>query len=208
MTMQRAVKRSMSIRRALEWAFGDECARIELDEVGESSGGQRPGVDTIYVLMQRGALGCKVDGGGVSYPAAEADMIASAVAALPESHGGRKMAMQIAELARAGRAPDWMRDAKPKCVPREWRNSKHGWRASVTQGREVVTVYRGRRSVRTEDYCEVIYTPTWGQIAAARRNYLAWYGALLWLRAELAGLKILTSITLTQSMPQLEPWRH
>ena len=48
-------KRDMSIKRALEWAFGDECARIELDEVAESSGGVRPGVDMIHVLMQRGA---------------------------------------------------------------------------------------------------------------------------------------------------------
>ena len=201
-------KRDMSIKRALEWAFGDECARIELDEVAESSGGVRPGVDMIHVLMQRGALGCQIDGGGVSHPAWEADVIASTVASLPDSHGGRRMAMQIADLARAGRAPDWMRDATPRCVPREWRNSKHGWRASVEVGREVVTVYRGRRTVRTEDYCPVTYLPTASQIAAARRNYLQWWGALLRLRAELTGLNILTSITLTQSMPPLEPWRH
>ena len=116
--------------------------------------------------------------------------------------------MQIADLARAGRTPDWMRDARPRCVPREWRNSKHGWRASVEVGREVVTVYRGRRTVRTEDYCPVTYLPTASQIAAARRNYLQWWGTLLWLRAELTGLDILTSITLTQSMPPLEPWRQ
>ena len=153
-------KRDMSIRRALEWAFGDECARIELDEVAESSGGVRPGVDMIHVLMQRGALGCQIDGGGSSLPAWEADVIASTVASLPDTHGGRRMAMQIADLARAGRAPDWMRDATPRCVPREWRNSKHGRRASVEVGREVVTVYRGRRTVRTEDYCPVTYIKT------------------------------------------------
>ena len=45
---QISAKRDMSIKRALEWAFGDECARIEHDEVAESSGGVRPGVDMIH----------------------------------------------------------------------------------------------------------------------------------------------------------------
>ena len=51
-------KRDMSIKRALEWAFGDECARIELDEVAESSGGVRPGVD---LAAKRAALHQDVD---------------------------------------------------------------------------------------------------------------------------------------------------
>lgn len=211
MTYQAAHKgivREMSIQRALEWAFRDECAQMHNDEVLESSGGVRDGVDTIYVLMQRGALGCKVDGGGSSSPAWDAEIIASTVASLPINYGGKRMAIQIAELARAGSEPDWMRGAQTRCVPVEWRNSKHGPHAKTEVVRTIEYVWRGRKMKRQDMACPVTYYPTATQIAARRRNYLSWYGALLWIRQELQTLNILSQVALTDAMPQLSPWRH
>ncbi|MFH5773577.1 hypothetical protein ACHFJ0_04940 [Paracoccus sp. NGMCC 1.201697] len=200
--------REMSIQRALEWAFRDECAQMDMDELHTSSGGVRGGVDTIWVLMQRGVLGTKVDGGGSSTPAWDAEIIASTVASLPVSHGGRGMAVQIASLARAGAEPDWMRDAKPRCVPVEWRNTKHGAFARTEIIRTIETVHRGRRMKRHEVACPVTYRPTQAQIAACRRNYLDWWGALLWLQGEMNALGILSRIQLTNAMPPLSPWRN
>ena len=202
----KAPKRAMSIRRALEWAFGDELAVIESDELTESAGSARIGFDPIQVMIERGALGCKVDGGGRSHPAWDAEIIASAVGNLPEEWGGKRMAHQIAEMARAGVTPDHMTDAKPRCVPVEWRNNKHGKYARIEIYRTIETVHRGRRTKRHEEWCPVTYSPTQGQIAAARRNYLAWYGALLWVRGELASLGILSRIEITTAMPPMQPW--
>ena len=200
--------RQMSIQRALEWAFRDECAQLDLDELHTSSGGVLGGVDTIWIMMQRGQLGTKVDGGGKSAPAWDAEIIASTVGSLPTSYGGKGMAMQIAQLARAGAEPDWMRDARVKCVPVEWRNSKHGWFAKTEIVRTVEIVHRGRRLKRHEVACPVTYTPTAAQISARRRNYLDWWGALLWLQGELHALNILGSIEVTKAMPPLSPWRN
>ena len=56
------VKRALGVQAALEWAFRVEKARLELPppkDVSEESFDFR----LEYVLLQRAALGCKVDGG-------------------------------------------------------------------------------------------------------------------------------------------------
>ena len=56
------IKRALGVQAALEWAFRVEKAQLELpppkDVVEEGFG-----FGLEYVLMQRAALGCKVDGG-------------------------------------------------------------------------------------------------------------------------------------------------
>ena len=58
----RRTKRALGVQAALEWAFRVEKAQLELpppeDVVEEGFG-----FGLEYVLMQRAALGCKVDGG-------------------------------------------------------------------------------------------------------------------------------------------------
>jgi len=61
--MQGRPKRTMTAQQALEWAFGKEQAQLELPERPDPDLGQRQGFGLEYVLMQRAALGCKVDGG-------------------------------------------------------------------------------------------------------------------------------------------------
>lgn len=73
-----------------------------------------------YVLLQRAALGCKIDGGQYKiggYTHEDAEVIAATVAGTPDSLGGKRMAIRVAELARAGLTPDWMPGAVPRCVP-------------------------------------------------------------------------------------------
>jgi hypothetical protein len=125
------VKRALGVQAALEWAFRVEKAQLELpppEDVSEEGFGF--GLE--YVRMQRAALGCKVDGGQHkmgSHTHADAEIIAAIVGGMPDSLGGIRMAIRVAELARAGLTPDWMPRAVPRCVPVETRRNQHGERA-------------------------------------------------------------------------------
>ncbi|MEL5878936.1 hypothetical protein [Cereibacter sphaeroides] len=200
-------RREMSIERALVWAFQTECASVDFAEEAAPDSYRRA-ISSAWLVAQRGAIGCRIDGGGHSLPADDAEMIASAVAALPPEHGGRGMAVKIAALARAGLRPDWMPGARPRCVPRDWRRSKHGMFARIEVVDEIVTVHRGRRVVRPVEACPVTYAPSHAQIAAARREWLTWWGALLHLGHELRTLDILSTVQLTADMPPMSPWRE
>ncbi|CAM3092718.1 hypothetical protein PANO111632_02700 [Paracoccus nototheniae] len=208
--------REMPIQRALEWAFRDECARLQFDEMGETSGAARMNVDSVWLMMQRGHVGCQVDGGGSSDPAWDAEIIASAVATIPAEHGGREMAVLVAELARAGGAPDYMKDASLGYHPGDVTQNRYGWTAKTEDSARLgsrgwpASERKGRKGRIMKEpvlYCPVYVFPTAMQISRARRQYLAWYGALLWLRAELVGLGILSRVVLTGAMPPLHPWR-
>jgi len=197
-------RRAMSVVQALEWAFAVEHAQLDF-EGDQAPEGYGCGVSTVWVIMQRGNLGCDIDGGGRSSPASDADIIAAAVAALPTEHGGRGMAVQIAEYARAGRVPDWMPDARPRVVPVDWRETKHGRFARTEVVERISYRHRGRLLSRDVLCCPVRIVPTASQIAAARRNYLNWCGAILHLQWWLSGA--LDGIDLTGDLPALTPWR-
>lgn len=194
-------KRLMPIRGALEWAFGAEHARLDFDDLG-----YRDQVSTLWVMIQRGALGCRVDGGGRSLPADDAEIIAGAVAALPEAQGGRFMAVRVAEFAAGCRAPDWMPGAMPRCVPKGWRTTKHGTFAETESAGVESYSYRGRMRKAERSICPVHYRPTWSQIHCARRLWLDWWGALLHLQVELRTVGRLGSIELSDAMPPMTPW--
>lgn len=111
-------RRAMPVQAALEWAFRIEKAQLELPprEADEPAG--RFGLE--YVLLQQAMLGCRVDGGQFKTSSAthpDAEVIAATVAGLPDSLGGKRMALQVTELARAGLTPEWMPGAVPRCVP-------------------------------------------------------------------------------------------
>ena len=114
MTLQRPIlnrggrtKRALGVQAALEWAFRIEKAQLELPPPKDVSE-EGFGFGLEYVLLQRAALGCKVDGGQHkmgSYTHPDAEVIAACVAGLPDSLGGIRMAIRVAELARAGLTP-------------------------------------------------------------------------------------------------------
>lgn len=200
------VRQNISIQRLLEWAFADECASIDFEDEGTLAQGYGQ-VGNAYRMAQRGLLGCKIDGGGRSYPDHDADIVASAVAVLPEGCGGRRMAVQLAELARARSVPEAYVGAVTRCEPVGWRENQHGRRA-VTETLGQVADCSGRKVKRHDiRVCPVMFRPAADQIAAARRNYLQWWSALLELRVCLQIHNDMSRWNVTHELPARTPWK-
>lgn len=197
-----AARREMSVLQALEWAFAVEKVSLDFDDLPEF----HVGVDTIWCLMQRGHLGCRVDGGGRSAAHADAEVIASFVAALPEGQGGRGMAAAIADMARAGRMPRLLDAEERRCMPVATRSTKHGVFGVTERVGVAVTVFRGRRVEHEVLACPVTYTCTLADVMAARRFWMRWRGALAHLRHELATVGGLGTVALTGELPPQAPW--
>lgn len=202
-------KRSMSVQQALEWAFRVEHAQLELPEPPDLERGHGFGFGLEYVLLQRAILGCKVDGGQYkigSYTHEDAEVISATVGGMPDSLGGKRMSIRVAELARAGLTPDWMPGAVPRCVPVDMKRNRHGDRAiSVVVGTEHILVKGAWRSVEVRA-CPVMFRPHPEQIAAARRGYYDWWQALGWVREGLIEGGMLREVEVTGAMPKARPW--
>ena len=56
-------KRALGVQQILEWAFRIEKAQLELPEPPNPERGEGFGFGLEYVLLQRAALGCQIDGG-------------------------------------------------------------------------------------------------------------------------------------------------
>lgn len=197
-------KRQLSVVKALEWAFAVEQVSIEFDEVNPDA--YTVGCDPIWRMMRQAELGCRVQGGGVSPRADDAEVIASIVARLPVAQGGKGMALQVAHHARACSVPDAMMDAVPKVLPKGWFTNRYGTTAQTEVVGEVEVLHRGRKTKHPLIACPIRYTPSAAQIVSARRGYLDWWGALVHLRYELATCG-LSTIEVTKDMPPLTPWR-
>ena len=138
-------------------------------------------------------------------------MIAATVARIPDSLGGKRMAIRVAELARAGLTPDWMPGAVPRCVPTIVKQNQHGTHAgTIVVGTERVRV-RGpsvRATWKTIDIlaCPVTFSPHPHQIASARRSYDDWWQALGWVCEGLIAGGMLREVEVTGAMPKAGPW--
>jgi len=198
----------MGVQAALEWAFRIEKAQLELPPPKDVTE-EGFGFGLEYVLLQRAALGCKIDGGQHKiggYTHEDAEVIAATVAGIPDTLGGKRMAIWVAELARAGLTPDWMPGAVPRCVPVEIKRNRHGDRAvSVVVGTERVLVRGKWRSVEVRA-CPVTFRPDARQIEAARRGYEGWWQALGWIREGLSAGGMLREVEVTEAMPKYDPW--
>ncbi|QCO55521.1 hypothetical protein EOK75_07010 [Pseudorhodobacter turbinis] len=216
MTLQRPInsrgartKRALGVQAVLEWAFRVEKAQLELP-VRKDVSDEGFGFGLEYVLLQRAALGCKVDGGQHkigSYTHADAEVVAATVAGMPERLGGIRMAISVAELARAGITPDWMPSVVPRCVPMETKSNQHGERATtIVVGTERVLTRGKWRTVKVLA-CPVTWRPHPEQIASARRGYEDWWEALDWVRDGLVVGGMLREVEVTTAMPKLRPWK-
>lgn len=201
-------KRALGIQAVLEWAFRVEKAQLELPPPA-NIGEEASGFGLEYVLIQRARLGCQVDGGRYkmgSYTHEDAEVVAATLAGLPNALGGKRMAIRMADLARAGLSPDWMPGAVPRCVPVETRRNQHGERART----EVVGIervlYRGRWRTVEVLACPVTWRPHPEQIAGARRAYVDWWQALGWVRDGLKDGLMLREVVVTAAMPKVRPW--
>jgi hypothetical protein len=202
-------KRSMHVQRALEWAFGTEKAELELPDRPDPERGIGFGFGLEFVLLQRAALGCQIDGGQYKlgrHTHADAEVIAATVAGMPDSLGGKRMAIRVAELARAGMTPDWMPGVVPRCVPMETKNNQHGERATtIVVGTERVKT-RGKWRTVELLACPITWRPHPEQIASARRGYEEWWHALDWVRDGLLSGGMLREVEVTGAMPKVQPW--
>jgi hypothetical protein len=206
----RRAKRNMSIQQALEWTFRVEKAQLELPEP-EDNGAEPRSFGLEYVLIQRAALGTAIDGGRYkigSYTHPDAEVIAAIVAGLPDHLGGKRMAIRVTELARAGMTPDWMPSAVPKCVPQDVRENQHGAKAvTIVVGTESVWS-RGKWRTVEVLACPVIWRPHPEQIEAARRAYHEWWLALAYLRDGLQAAGLLREVEVAGVMPKCRPWEQ
>jgi hypothetical protein len=202
-------QRRMSVQHALEWAFRIEHAQLELPEPTDPERGHGFGFGLEYVLLQRAILGCKIDGGQHKlggYTHEDAEVIAATVAGMPDNLGGKRMAIRVAELARAGLTPDWMPAAVPRCVPVDMKRNQHGERAStVVVGTERI-LSRGKWRTVEVLACPVTFSPHPEQIEAARRAYDDWWRALGWIRDGLIAGGMLREIVLIGGLPKAQPW--
>ena len=204
------VKRAMGVHQALEWAFRIEKAQLELPERPDPERIQGFGFGLEYVLLQRAALGCQVDGGRYKlggYTHEDAEVIAATVAGMPDSLGGKRMAIRMAELARAGLTPDWMPGAVPRCGPVDVKRNQHGARAmTIVIGTERV-LSRGKWRTVEVLACPVTFSPHPQQIEGARRAYDDWWRALIWIREGLIEGRMLREVEVTAMTPKGRPWQ-
>jgi len=202
------VKRALGVQAAIEWAFLVEQAQLELPPPKNVSE-EGFGFGLEYVLLQRAALGCKVDGGQHkmgSYTHAHAEVIAATVAGMPDNLGGIRMAISVAELARAGITPNWMPGAVPRCVPVDLKRNRHGDRAvSVFVGTERVLVTGKWRLIEVRA-CPVTWQPHPEQITSARRGYEDWWQPLAWVRDGVVAGRMLREMEVPAVMPKVRPW--
>ena len=198
------VKRALGVQAILEWVFRVEKALLEMLQRRDIDG-EGFGLGLEYVLIQRARLGCKVDGGGhksQSYTHEDAEIVAATLAGMPDSLGGKRMAIYVAELARAGMSPDWLSGVVPRCVPVESKSNQHGERSTtVVVGIERV-LHRGRwRSIEVLA-CPVTWQPHPEQIASARRGYDDWWQALDCVRDGPVVGGMVREVEVTAAMPK------
>ncbi|WP_216647016.1 hypothetical protein [Roseovarius sp. THAF27] len=208
-----AGKELISIRSLLEWAFAVEHAQLEYDDLRDTgivreyaARSQTANVCDMLAIGKDGArgIGVRVDATpGRSYPHEDADLVAAMVKiALPW-----RLATMVAELARAGRTPDWGQDMRPRVEPREWRNTRHGAYAKTEKMGVVQYVSRGRVRAAPLMACPIVYRDTAQEIARVRRGYLEWWSALLSVRCALANNEM-RRFALTETMPCQRPWQN
>ena len=202
----------MGVWPALCWAFGTECAQMDADELGATSGGLRRAMSPEAVLEQRFMLGnVRIDTSpGRSEPPEDAQVTASVVRAQLRWDD----AVLMADRARAGQAPDAMVGVVQRLRPEHWTHGRggpvgkaadaaelgeEGWRPIPRRNRKGFLV----RDVVRYTPCKLL--PSSPIIAGARRAYLDWWGNLLTLQVAIrsAGLR---RFVVSGEMPPITPW--
>ena len=201
-------KKQVSIRQLVEWAFQREFAQVDFDSVDRFGSVAQASFGMEYLLLECARVGCSIDGGGRSDPHHDAELVAAALSVLPVARGGRGMAVQIAELARAGMVPDCKLDERFRVEPVGSRLSKHGIFAKT----ELVGIekyrFRGRVCEFKSFCCPIRYRGNASEVASARRNYLGWWAALDELRYTFQAGRDLIANEVTDAMPPMMPWKN
>lgn len=205
-------RREVGVWPLIVWAFKRECAQLDFDDDRASQSQGYGYASGTAIIARHEQLGCRIDGGGRSEPHPDADLVASALAVLPEGCGGRQMAVMIAEHARADTMPDWHVDTVIE--PVRWDKNPHGFYAmtadAVAAGLADPAWRTRRNGARVQvdiRYCPVVIRGDVREVAAKRRTYLLWWSALLEIRTCLQLGGDLSAWTVTNDMPVQQPWR-
>ncbi|QIZ79063.1 hypothetical protein [Thalassovita gelatinovora] len=194
-------KEMVGIKALLEWAFAVEKADLSVTMDHSELGGYGYASSTA-AIMRHEQLGCRIDGGGKSDPHPDAE----AVADMLVNCASWSMAIRVAELSRAGRVPEWDL-GQQRLQPRAWSKRNHlGQHGKTEVCRVVEYVQRGRQRRREDLWVPCCWVPSHCQIAAARRDYLDWWGALLELSSALNGYNF-DKFHLIDRMPPMTPWK-
>lgn len=210
-------KQRLGVRALLHWTFGRECASIDMPPRPDEEQGTGFGME--YVLIQRAKLGgIKIDTSvGTSSPHEDAEAVAAIVSGLLPQFGGLRMALTIAELARADRLPDCYAGERPRLGPKVWGENQHGRFGQAVVLREYEQVFeqphprhpqhmiRRRRSVK-EEWVPCIWQPSLESIESARRDYERWWRAIDEIRENLRVARVLRCYEVTDAMPPRKPW--
>lgn len=196
----------ISIKALLEWAFAVECASLDYDEVGESSGRGFASAGMEARIGEILQLNARVDTSfGRSLPHHDAEIVATVLRNSVSQFGH---ATWVAGLARAQAVPKWDL-GMPRLRPADWadRGPLAGQRAK-SEVLEVVSYRSPRRGVvrREVRWTPCVWIPSPAQIGAARRAYLLWWGILLEISAVLKTAQF-ERFSVTDHMPPMTPWK-
>ncbi len=200
-------KTRIAIWDLIQWAFQCEMAGLNFDELEGVLFGAGY-VSSTFRIMQHEQLGCSIDGGGRSACHPDADTVVQFLAVLPGVYGGRRMALRIAELARAGQVPDPMAGAKPKIEPKEWARNPHGQYAKTEFAAHYYVTGRGGRRLKEFRLCPIRWINSQKEIDQARNAYNMWWMALLEMQLNFRGSDDLTAFKVTPAMPPATPWKE
>lgn len=211
---------SVSVLRALEWAFRDECAQLNIpDRQAPEQRGRGFGME--FVMIEQARLGCQVDTSiGSSSPHEDAEVVAAIVSNLSQDLGGYRGAIQIAELSRSGLTPEWMPGAVPRIEPIEWAAANQFGRQAKSKIYdycvEVVRTAHPKnptRFIERTKKTEIRYTPCrWSPsktvIDNCRDRYTQWWLILNDIRNRLVISDLLRNVGINDEMPPKRPWTH
>lgn len=237
-TVQRELK-PISIERLLEWTFSTEKAQLEPPAGGQVVIPRYLGFNSMQNAMNMmAALGRRIDtspAGATFLGSDRCHWDAEAVAAVVAGVLDRRIAIMVAEHARAGTRPTWMAGAVPMVVPAVDVENQHGrqaktedagpsawsggvWRKWMTEARKSrkaaarapvpLTKFETMEETRKHlgRVCPIVFEPTRQQIDTARVNYVAWWEGVHKVREALIAGQVLRSHTITREMPPAMPW--
>ena len=205
-----AGRRLIGVPGLMGWDLRGGWGALGFDQVAPVSVGGGRGLSAEARSLEQLKLGLRHGTGvrvdtsfGRSLPADDAEIVASVVrAALPW-----RTALWVADLARAGRVPDWMPDPRPRCEPVEWKNGKNGRRARREKWHGTGTMWPdAAASAKFGWACPVVFHDCAAEIEQARRAYRRWWHALLTVRQALQGVE-LQRHCLTSALPPGAPWK-
>ena len=96
---------------------------------------------------------------------------------------------------------------QPRCVPIGWNENQHGRKGKTAHLCYIREVTRKGPRMFDSRVCPVTYEPDASKIGRARRNYLAWWAALLDVRSRLIAYGNLDHWALSDVMPPRTPWK-